>query len=129
MSHTFWDPNPGSAFLDGSAAVGTTAADRPTNTRATAGVSNSLICDRTGFKIRVSEGLRDEWDGLKVRDRSWEPRHPLDFLRSDTREEGRGSPRPEPADVFIDRADYYVRTLDNDDQRTLGSGEQRTIIQ
>lgn len=75
-----------------------------TNSLATTDVpSNYLICDRTGFKIPVSEGLREEWNGLKVRRESWEPRHPQDFVRG-VDENQKGSPRPEGADSFQSRA-------------------------
>ena len=69
------------------------------------GPDNSLICDRTGFKIRVSEGLRTEWDGKMVRAKSWEPRHPQDFIRARASDDSKGSPRPEPEDLYI--ADLY----------------------
>lgn len=38
------------------------------------------ICDRTGFKIRNSKSKK-QWDNLIVRTKSWEPRHPQDFVR------------------------------------------------
>ena len=62
---------------------------------------NYLICDRSGFKIPVSEGLRETWDGLKVRSESWEKRQPLDFVRGRPESNQKGSPRPEPDDVFL----------------------------
>ena len=34
------------------------------------------ICQRTGFKVKAGT-LREEWTGLLVRSRSWEPRHPM----------------------------------------------------
>jgi hypothetical protein len=71
------------------------------NPLATPGEDNALICDRTGFRVRVSEGLKKEWTGNYVRAESWEPRHPLDLLRARTTERGGGSIRPEPADVFL----------------------------
>lgn len=72
-----------------------------TNSSATTDVpSNYLICDRTGFKVRVKDGLRKEWNGWMVRAESWESRHPQDFVRS-RGEDLEGSPRPEHADRFI----------------------------
>lgn len=38
-------------------------------------------CQRCGFDIRNSETLQ-EWNGLKVCKQCWEPRHPLDFVRT-----------------------------------------------
>lgn len=72
----------------------------PVNTSATATPSNDIICDRTGFKASVSDGLKEEWNGGQVRSKSWEPRHQLDFARPVATERSRGSPRPEPPDVF-----------------------------
>lgn len=60
---------------------------------------NYLICDRTGFRVRVSEGLRQEWTGALVRAESWEPRHQQDFVRARA-EHSKGSPRPEQQDTF-----------------------------
>ena len=93
----FWQVNPGGAFLTGDDAG-------ITNTSAEAGVTNNLICDRTGFRVPVSEGLKREWNGRMVRKQSWEPRHPQDYIRARTTEESKGSPRPEQADVFISDA-------------------------
>lgn len=39
------------------------------------------ICDRSGFKVHASQ-TRREWNGLIVRSKDWEPRHPQDFVRS-----------------------------------------------
>ena len=77
-----------------------TPAEAPVNTDATEVPSNYLICDRTGFRVTRDEGLREEWNGLKVRKDSWEPRNAQDFVRgrSDSQE---GSERPEQQDVFI----------------------------
>lgn len=54
-------------------------------------------CDRTGFKER-DFGTKKEWNGLWVREESWEPRQPQDFVRGvydDQRvEEPRVSPTP-----------------------------------
>jgi hypothetical protein len=98
-------PTPGVAFFDGSSAVGVTAADRPTNNTATAGPTNNLICDRTGFKVSVSDGLKKEWTGRTVRASSYESRHPLDFMRPNTSEGQKGSEAPEGTDEYI--SDLY----------------------
>jgi len=66
-----------------------------------------LICDRTGFKIPVREGLREEWTGRKVRKQSFEVRHPQDYLRSRA-EKQKGSDRPEQDDQDI--ANLYPTT-------------------
>lgn len=56
------------------------------------------ICDRTGFRQRRN-GLREEWTGMMVRDKSWERRNIQDFVRG-VGEEQEGSPRPEQEDRF-----------------------------
>lgn len=60
-----------------------------------------LICDWSGFKIEVCEGLRQTWDNFMVRQASWEPRQPLDFVRSKPEYAQKGSPRPEQDDIFL----------------------------
>jgi len=40
-----------------------------------------VICDRCGFKKRVSQ-TRKEWNGLLVCTDCWEPRHPQDFVKA-----------------------------------------------
>lgn len=92
---SFWDVRPGSAFLTGDDAG-------ITNDSATPGETNYLICDRTGFRVSVSEGLHREWNGRMVRRQSWEARHPLDYIRARTTERAGGSPRPEQADQSVD---------------------------
>jgi hypothetical protein len=62
--------------------------------------SNYEICDRTGFKV-LAGSLVKQWDGTMVRQRSWESRHPQDFVRGRA-ERHKGSPRPEQSDVFIE---------------------------
>lgn len=64
-------------------------------------VAQELFCDRSGFRVSLAEGLQKTWDGLMVRAEDWEPRHPLDFIRSRTTEKHKGSPRPEGDDVFL----------------------------
>ena len=91
------------ASADPEAGSGSEAAEvsGPTNSRAATVVSNYLICDRTGYRVSIDEGLQDEWNGAKVRARSWEPRHPQDFVRGRS-EQIKGSERPEQGDRFID---------------------------
>lgn len=82
-----------------------------TNSDATTDVpSNYLICDRTGFKIPVSEGLVEEWNGRMVRKESWEARHPQDFVKG-RGETLNGSPRPEQEDTFVDVGEVSASDL------------------
>jgi hypothetical protein len=71
-----------------------------TNPNAISVPSNYEICDRTGFRVRRGQ-LKETWDGLKVRRKSWEPRHPQDFVRGRA-EKPKGSTRPEQEDRFIE---------------------------
>lgn len=75
----------------------------PTNSDAdTTTPNNYLVCDTTGFKVPVSEGLKEQWDGLHVREKSYDRRHPLDFVRGVPEGEKKGSPRPEQTDQYIE---------------------------
>jgi hypothetical protein len=62
---------------------------------------NYIICDRTGYRIAVNEPFRMEWDGLMVRKRSLDQRHPQDHLFSKP-ELQKGSPAGEGEDTFLD---------------------------
>ena len=76
--------------------------DPPVNLDATTdNPSNYLICQRSGFRVSVEEGLMQTWDGLWVRKEDWEPRHPQDFVRSRPETNQRGSVSPEQPDSFI----------------------------
>lgn len=59
-----------------------------------------VICQMSGFKIRRSEA-RKMWNGLIVHKRFWEPRHPLDTIRSKRDKQTVADPRPEQADRFL----------------------------
>ncbi len=75
--------------------------DPPTNSDATETQSNYLICQVSGFRVPVEEGLHKRWDGLWVRREDFDQRHPLDFVRSVPERERRGSVAPEQPDRFI----------------------------
>lgn len=61
----------------------------------------NCLCDACGFK-RKSDELRKRWDGYMVcADTCWEPRHPLDFIRSGAERVGVPWSRPEPTDTFV----------------------------
>ena len=84
----------------------------PTNANATEEASNYLICERSGFRVRVDEGLKTEWNGLMVRAKDWERRQPQDFVRS-IREDKQGSIRPEAPDRTI--AEVFPNGVTQDD--------------
>ena len=69
-----------------------------------------VICDHSGFKIRRSES-RKMWNGLIVHHRFWEPRHPLDMIRSKRDKQSVPDPRPEPADSFLGDNDVQAEDL------------------
>ena len=103
----------GSAWVLTQVTATVTAAEAPTNSTATTDEpSNYLICERTGFRVSVKEGLRREWTGAMVRKQSWEARHPQDFVRSKM-ESQKGSERPEQTDRFI--SDLYPSGVTADD--------------
>lgn len=59
------------------------------------------ICDRCGFKFKLSE-LRREWTGLMVCSEDWDYRHPQEFVRAVPDTQGvRPNMRPRPADYTL----------------------------
>ena len=74
--------------------------DEITNSTATEVASVYCACQRTNFRVKVSEGLISEWDNTLVRPESYEPRHDQQFVRVRA-EELEGAERPEPSDVYI----------------------------
>ena len=59
-----------------------------------------VICDFSGWKTRRSEA-RKMWNGLLVHHRFWEPRHPLDTVRTKRDHQAVADPRPEATDSFV----------------------------
>jgi len=70
-----------------------------TNDNAVAIPSNHEVCQRSGFRVKIGE-LVKEWDGGYVRKESYDARHPQDFVRSKT-DVGKKSVSPEPAISYI----------------------------
>jgi hypothetical protein len=58
------------------------------------------MCERTGFKVRASK-TRKEWTGRIIRDKSWEERHPQDFVRGVSDPQVAPDARPRQVDPFI----------------------------
>ena len=56
------------------------------------------IDDRSGFKVRASR-TRKEWTGDIVSTKSWEARHPQDYVRGRPDDQTVPDPRPRPADA------------------------------
>ena len=88
-------PVPSSTFVVDDPGIGVGSTDVPVN---------YIICDRSGFRVSVKEGLRTEWNNVQVREESFELRNAADFVRT-IAESQEGSVRPEPAtDTFITTA-------------------------
>lgn len=86
--------------------------DQNTNADNLAPPNNHLISERSGWKVPVSEGLVEEWNGGKVAKWEWEPRHPLDFVRGRA-EKSNPSDSPESPDTF--QEDVYPNGVSLDD--------------
>ena len=70
----------------------------------------NCICDQCGRK-RKSDEVRKRWDGYMVcSDTCWEPRHPLDFIRSRPERVGVPFSRPEPTDTFVEGTSCTLET-------------------
>lgn len=61
---------------------------------------NNTICDRSGFKIKASEG-KYEWNGLFVSKEFWEERQPQDLIRITADRMQVDVSRPEGTDNFL----------------------------
>ena len=72
------------------------------------------ICDRTGFRVRASETAK-EWNGLIVRDKSWEQRHPQDFVRGRYDKQVVSEPRPEPSGASVGPLVTSISATDGED--------------
>jgi hypothetical protein len=62
------------------------------------------VCDRTGFRMYASE-MRMQWDGVFVRKKSSEARHPQDVIKSKKDYQTVPIPRPTSDPVFIEVGD------------------------
>ena len=69
----------------------------------------NAVCDVCGFEFKASK-MRKNWQGLFVDDACYEPRHPLDFIR--TRPEKASVPvaRPEAEDINIEICYLWERS-------------------
>jgi len=69
-----------------------------------------IICDVCGFKVR-SSASRARWDGARVCEKDWEPRHSQDSVRGRVDRQRVSNPRPEATDVFLDDNDVTAADL------------------
>ena len=70
----------------------------------------NVACDRTGFKLKASE-CQKEWTGRIVRKKSWEPRHPQDFIEGRDDDQSVPDARPWPTDKFLSANEVTVDDL------------------
>jgi hypothetical protein len=84
----------------------------------------NVICDRTGFKMKRSQCLK-EWTGLIVRRESFEERHPQDFLRSFEDHQAVPDPRSEATNAFIETRGERITF--NANRRVDSSGNTRVV--
>lgn len=77
------------------------------------------ICDRTGFAVRA-ERTKKEWTGLLVRDRSFEMRHPQDFVRGRIDPQVVPDPRPRQPNTFVSSTVTLPNLVGQSDQYLAG---------
>lgn len=67
-----------------------------------------VICDSCAKKLKASK-TKERWDGFRVCSECWEPRHPVDFIRSRADKISVPFTRP-PSDIFVSipYIDIYV---------------------
>ena len=75
----------------------------------TARISNINACGRTGFRQYPGE-LLTQWDGVKVRKKSYDGKHPQEMVRS-TQDKRRGSVSPEQTDSFLSTNEVTAESL------------------
>ena len=59
-----------------------------------------VVCDVCGFQFPSGDTL-ERWDGLRVCNKDYETRHPMDFLRVSAETAIPSYVRPEPTDQFV----------------------------
>lgn len=59
----------------------------------------NFICDQCGAK-RKSKEMREQWDGLVVCKRCYDPRHPQDFVRGTEDDQTVPVNRPDTEETF-----------------------------
>ena len=70
----------------------------------------NAICMRTGFKVKLSEIVR-QWDGLLVHRRFADRRHPQEFVRGVRDNQSLPFASPESPDVFVGPGDVTADDL------------------
>ncbi len=60
----------------------------------------NVVCPQCGFHFKSGQ-LRKRWDGIRVCQQCWEPRHPLDLIKSPPPEKPIPWSAPEPIPTYI----------------------------
>lgn len=79
-----------------------------------------VICDSCSKKIKASKS-KERWDGFRVCSECWEPRHPVDFIRSRADKISVPFTRPQPQDTFIN-VNYVTLYVDSGYFESTGIG-------
>lgn len=61
-----------------------------------------VICDRTGYKVRMSQTVVEPETGLRVRRESVDPPHPADSFVYVPKDDSVSDARPGAPDKFVD---------------------------
>jgi len=77
-------------------------------------INNYLQCDYSGFRVDVESGLKMTWNKHAVRKKSYESRHPQEYIKYKSNDFSRKGPKkPEQDDTFIE--DLYPDGIDGSD--------------
>lgn len=82
-------------------------------------MSWSVTCDVCGFNF-LNDELKKRWDGMMVCDKDWEPRHPMDFLKTKPDKQMVPWTRPEPTETWVEVT--YTYTPDPPPDGTFNQG-------
>jgi hypothetical protein len=75
--------------------------------------SYNVVCDYSGFTAKA-EDTRMTWDGYRVLNSWWEPRHPQDFAATARDKQFVPNARPEAPFIFTDLDYTFMGTSDDD---------------
>lgn len=79
----------------------------------------NCICDVCGWKIKSGD-IKTRWDGLKVCELDWEPKHPSLLIRPPRPQQAVPFTRPEAPDVSC--GPTYISTAIGNQPTTIPSG-------
>jgi hypothetical protein len=86
------------------------------------------VDDRSGFRVPASE-TRKEWNGAIVDRKSYESRHPQDYVRARVDNQRVPDPRPRPVDVFqVPAGGPFIFVQRDNDERTVWNVEDGDVF-